>query len=792
MPFQGFGMDLRLTVVGLFFHFLHLFHLFPAVFPQTSFPISRENREGQVYDVIIVGAGLTGLTAARQLRATHPRASVIILEARGTVGGRIRAKSMTTATGDVWIDYGAQFISPNHKEIINLAKEVNLEFFPQANCGERATYFERKKQRAKRAINWSQNLSTRPTFAELVQSPDSLPLANQTVNQFVQSSIQTQPDADAINRLLQTFYDAPSETISALQLPITTSSDNTTVAELLRNLGHGKGMLLDKGMFQLTQQLADGMHIRYSEPVLEINELANPVQVRTTQAVYSAKQVIVTAPLVTLPNIRFNPPLNQSFANLIDSYKPTGFAYYFVMTYEIAFWRNQGKSGQVIFTSDNGPIAWLTTFDMGYGPGCGQIRGQTGILWGIAHFNYNLSEDGRHNQYVQIIAKIMQNTDFAPLDVSDSQLSADPFARGSVGVFKPGFDIGLLEFLKGYYTNSQQNVYFASSELSNTSTGMMNGAVISGKLVADAVSEKLAATKFENALQKDIPISGEQHFVYHTSTHYPPGIVSDETESSTPHSYPLQASTPFVYQTSSHYSPDIIDGTRDNQQNDPINQNDNPVTPFPYHTSSHYPKLANLETSTFDHFSFGNRKTPSSSPNMESHDAEFDNSGYGEIDQTLRILNNDQRPRSPGTEPSTMSPESAANFQFHYETSSVNPKIENLETSTMHHFSFGNLGDNSGTRLHFDSAPSSSQASSNGNSFHYETSTHYPPSSDPTRNDQFYHFSMGNIEDPLPTSVITQHVYRTPVQPSENNNDNVGEELKKLADEVVFFLQFLG
>ena len=47
-------------------------------------------------------------------------------------------------------------------------------------------------------------------------------------------------------------------------------------------------------------------------------------------------------------------------------------------------------------------------------------------------------------------------------------------------------------------------------------------------------------------------------------------------------------------------------------------------------------------------------------------------------------------------EPSTMLPESAANFQFHYETSSVNPKIDNLETSTMRHFSFGNLGDNSG------------------------------------------------------------------------------------------------
>lgn len=51
----------------------------------------------------------------------------------------------------------------------------------------------------------------------------------------------------------------------------------------------------------------------------------------------------------------------------------------------------------------------------------------------------------------------------------------------------------------------------------------------------------------------------------------------------------------------------------------------------------------------------------------------------------------------------------------------------------------------------------------------------------------FVNVDKSTILDPLPTSVITQHVYRTPVQSSEDNNDNVGEELKKLADEVVSF-----
>ncbi|VDL65453.1 unnamed protein product [Nippostrongylus brasiliensis] len=63
-------------------------------------------RSSSVYDVIIVGAGLTGLSAARELKALQPNARVKILEAKDEVGGRIRAAAMKTAEGEAPMDMG--------------------------------------------------------------------------------------------------------------------------------------------------------------------------------------------------------------------------------------------------------------------------------------------------------------------------------------------------------------------------------------------------------------------------------------------------------------------------------------------------------------------------------------------------------------------------------------------------------------------------------------------------------------------------------------------------------------
>src|SRR3954469_20791164 len=76
-------------------------------------------------DVVIVGAGLAGLTAAREL--TRRGKSVVVLEARDRVGGRILNHDL--GNGAI-TEVGGQYIGPTQDRIAALARDVGVETFP--------------------------------------------------------------------------------------------------------------------------------------------------------------------------------------------------------------------------------------------------------------------------------------------------------------------------------------------------------------------------------------------------------------------------------------------------------------------------------------------------------------------------------------------------------------------------------------------------------------------------------------------------------------------------------------
>src|SRR5680860_713580 len=79
-----------------------------------------------LYDCVIVGAGLSGLAAARQLTAAGK--NVVVLEARDRPGGRVQ--SVRTLSGQLDFDAGAEFIGPTQNHIQALADfyEVDTPF----------------------------------------------------------------------------------------------------------------------------------------------------------------------------------------------------------------------------------------------------------------------------------------------------------------------------------------------------------------------------------------------------------------------------------------------------------------------------------------------------------------------------------------------------------------------------------------------------------------------------------------------------------------------------------------
>src|SRR3712207_5893418 len=82
-------------------------------------------------DVVVVGAGLAGLTAARELE--RGGVSVVVIEARDRVGGR----TLNEAVGDDKIvEIGGQWVGPGQDRLMKLAGELRVEPFPTNVEGE--------------------------------------------------------------------------------------------------------------------------------------------------------------------------------------------------------------------------------------------------------------------------------------------------------------------------------------------------------------------------------------------------------------------------------------------------------------------------------------------------------------------------------------------------------------------------------------------------------------------------------------------------------------------------------
>ncbi len=95
------------------------------------------------HPILIIGAGLTGLTTAYRLRQAGMRAA--ILEARNRLGGRIH----TLRHQDATLEMGATWLGEKHRHLIHLLKELGLKTFPQVT-GATAIYEQSADQPAER------------------------------------------------------------------------------------------------------------------------------------------------------------------------------------------------------------------------------------------------------------------------------------------------------------------------------------------------------------------------------------------------------------------------------------------------------------------------------------------------------------------------------------------------------------------------------------------------------------------------------------------------------------------
>jgi hypothetical protein len=91
---------------------------------------SRTTMEILERDVVVVGAGVTGLTAATRLAAAGM--SVVVLEARERIGGRL----WTDVVDGQMREIGGQWVSPDQTALLETLDELGLETYSRYRDGE--------------------------------------------------------------------------------------------------------------------------------------------------------------------------------------------------------------------------------------------------------------------------------------------------------------------------------------------------------------------------------------------------------------------------------------------------------------------------------------------------------------------------------------------------------------------------------------------------------------------------------------------------------------------------------
>src|SRR4051794_17450531 len=104
-------------------------------------PAAALGRRRRTFDVVVVGAGLAGLSAARVLRRAGR--SVIVLEARDRVGGRTFDHRLK---GGGAVELGGEWAGPGQNKVLGLAKELGVRTFETFADGDTVYYRDGQRQ----------------------------------------------------------------------------------------------------------------------------------------------------------------------------------------------------------------------------------------------------------------------------------------------------------------------------------------------------------------------------------------------------------------------------------------------------------------------------------------------------------------------------------------------------------------------------------------------------------------------------------------------------------------------
>lgn len=415
--------------------------------------------------IIVIGAGLAGLAAARKLK--QEGYSVIVLEARDRIGGRIHT---STKWPELPLDLGATWIhGVKGNPITKIADEI----------------------KAKRLItSYESTMLFSNDGAQLAASDDALlEQLRQKLDETIEQAQDTDPDRSvrAVAELLLKNADPKTRAYVEFLLNSQFEQEYGGAADALsaqwfdssEEFGGGDVLFAD-GFGVITAHLAKGLDVRIGEVVSLIDSSGDHVIVKTRNREFRADQVLVTLPLGVLQSgsVNFAPALPEPKRKAIQRLK-MGVLNKCYLKFEEAFWPDDVDWLEMIPSRPGHWVEWVSFMKATNQP----------ILLG-----FNAAKRGKEIESMtdtQIVADAMKTLRRVfgksipnPVDWQITRWASDPYSRGSYSFNALGSTPKDRDALAAPIG---EKVFFAGEATSREHFGTAHGAVLSGLRTASQI-----------------------------------------------------------------------------------------------------------------------------------------------------------------------------------------------------------------------------------------------------------------------------------------------------------------
>lgn len=451
-------------------------------------------------DVCVIGAGISGLAAARSVRRAGR--SVIVLEARDRVGGRCFSRPIRGAT-DV-ANMGATFVGPTQTHVLALMAELRIPKFDTYATGKLLWYEDGKltpytgtiPPTANPAAAVQLGVQTLPQIDRMAATvpldapwtaPSALAWDSITVQTWAQQNITFADGQKLFALAVEAVLSMEMQDISFLYF-LWYVRQAGGVNALVANAGAGGAQdFRVRGGTQLicqkmAAQLGLGHRVLLGRPVRRIAQSRTGAAVTADGATVQCQQVIVAIPPTLSGRIDYTPTLSARRMQLTQRI-PQGSLIKSIAVYPKPFWRSENLNGQV--TSDQGPVK--VVFD------ASPESGTPGVLLGFIDGDDARPLDDRPPAVRRAAALTSYVRYFGPqaahpIQYIDQVWDREIYTGGCpVGQTPPGV---LTEYGPAL-REPIGRIHWAGTETATTWIGYMDGAVQAGQRAAAEVLAEL-------------------------------------------------------------------------------------------------------------------------------------------------------------------------------------------------------------------------------------------------------------------------------------------------------------